>query len=116
MDAVLRGDEAAVRSWLERGGRANTAREDGEVIGITLLMDAAVGGHERVAALLLQHGARVNLQSSNGGTALMAAAHHGRERVVELLLQHGAEVNLQNSVGCTALMAEIGRESCRERV
>ena len=45
--AVLRGDEAAVRSWLERGGRANTTREHGEVIGITLLMDAAIGGHER---------------------------------------------------------------------
>ena len=39
-DAVLRGDEAAVRSWLERGGRANTTREYGEVTGVTLLMDA----------------------------------------------------------------------------
>ena len=38
---MLRGDEVAVRSWLERGGRANTTREHGEVIGITLLMDAA---------------------------------------------------------------------------
>ena len=52
-DAVLRGDEAAVRLWLERGGRANTAREEGKVIGVTLLMDAAVQGHERVAALLI---------------------------------------------------------------
>ena len=39
-DAVLRGDEAAVRSWLKRGGRANTTREYGEVTGVTLLMDA----------------------------------------------------------------------------
>ena len=42
---MLRGDEAAVRSWLERGGRANTARENGEVTGVTLLMDAAGQGH-----------------------------------------------------------------------
>ena len=61
VDAVLRGDEAAVRSWLERGGGANTTRENGEVTGVTLLMDAAGQGHEQVAALLLQHGAQINL-------------------------------------------------------
>ena len=99
LDAVLRGDEAAVRSWLERGGRANTAREaqdeDGEVVtGVTLLMSAAQEGHERVVDLLLQHGAEINLQSSEGGTALMGAAVKNHERVVKLMLEHGAEINL----------------------
>ena len=48
---MLRGDEAAVRSWLEKGGRANTVREkDGEVIGDTLLMDAAGQGHRTLVA------------------------------------------------------------------
>ena len=79
VDAVLRGDEAAVRSWLERGGRANTARENGGVTGVTLLMDAAGQGHERVAALLLQYGAQVNLLDSDGATALTYAATKGHE-------------------------------------
>ena len=79
--AALRGDEAAVRSWLERGGRANTTHKVGEVTGFTLLMDAAPAGqgHERVAALLLQHGTQVNLQSSEGATALMLAAQGGHK-------------------------------------
>ena len=114
VDAVLRGDEAAVRSWLERGGGANNARENGEVTGVTLLIDAATYGHERVAALLLQHGAEVDMQSSVGVTskkvvpcssALMCATNIGHERVVELLIRHGAEVDLQDSNGVTALMA-----------
>ena len=114
VDAVLRGDEAAVRSWLERGGRANTAREDGEVIGVTLLMDAASQGHERVAALLLQHGAEIDQQDSGGSTALTSAAYNGHERVVELLLRHGVKVNVQDSNGFTALMGAAA--SGHERV
>ena len=89
--------------WLEGGGRANAARkhldEDGEVTtGVTLLMDAAENGHERVAELLLQRGAEVNLQNSDGWTALMQAAINGHERVVELLLQRGADANTHSRV------------------
>ena len=49
--------------------------ERGGASGLTLLMGAAYHGHERVVDLLLRHGAEVNLQNSNGGTALMAAAN-----------------------------------------
>ena len=108
-DAVLQSDETAVRSWLERGGRANTAREYGEVTGVTLLMDAAGQGQERVVELLLQRGADINTQSINGLTALMTASHYGHERVVDYLLQHGADANLQNSTGLTALMLAAKR-------
>ena len=55
-------------------------------------MCAAGQGHERVVELLMQHGAEVNLQDSDGGTALMVAASTGHERVVELLIRHGAEM------------------------
>ena len=111
-DAVVRGDEAAVRSWLERGGRANTAHEYGEVTGVTLLMDAAGQGHERVADLLLRHDAEATVQNSKGYTALMRAATEGHERVVDLLLRGGAEIELQDSDGFTALMraAQQGHE------
>ena len=54
--------------------------------------------------MLLQRGAEIDLQNSNGDTALMDAAGQGHERVVELLLQRGAEINLQDSDGDTALM------------
>ena len=67
--------------------------------GITLLIGAALHGHERVVELLIQHGAEINLQDSVGSTALMLAAQEGHERVVDLLIRHGAEVNKQVSDG-----------------
>ena len=54
--------------------------------------------------MLLQHGAKINLQNSDGVSALVVSANQGHERVVELLLRHGAEINLQDSNGFTALM------------
>ena len=128
--AALVGDEAAVRSWLERGGRANIKREDGEVTGVTLLMDtagqgsngatalmlAAGNGHERVVELLIQRGAEVNLQNSEGATALMGAAYYGYARVVDMLLQRGVEINLQDSKGCTTLMGAAGSAPAGGRV
>jgi len=62
--AVERGDEEAVLEWLDSGGRADATYEKGETSGLTLLIGAAVSGHERVVELLLQHGAKVNLQNS----------------------------------------------------
>ena len=74
LGAVLRGDEVAVRVWLEGGGRANATRErrnedGGATTGIPLLTDAAGFGHERVIEVLLQHGAEINLQDSDGWSA-----------------------------------------------
>ena len=83
-------------AWLEGGGRADATYETDKVSGLTLLMGAAVEGHERVVDLLLRHGAEISLQSSNGLTALMYAALHGHERVIELLIRHGAEINQRN--------------------
>ena len=93
--AVCRGDEVAVRVWLEGGGRANATRErrgeDGEVTtGVTLLMDAALEGHERVVEVLLQHGAEANVQDSFGETALMRAANGRYMEIVTALTKAGA--------------------------
>ena len=82
-----RGDEAAVLAWLDCGGQVNATFGEGEMSGVTVLMLAACNGRERVVDLLLQRGAEVNLQDSDGDTALMAAASQGHERVVDLLLR-----------------------------
>ena len=72
--AAERGEEEAVLAWLDGGGRVDATYERGGVSGLTLLMGAARYGHERVVELLLRHGAEINLQDSDGGTALMDAA------------------------------------------
>jgi len=112
--AAERGEEEAVLEWLDSGGRADATCERGGVNGVTLLMGAARKGHERVAALLLQRGAEVSLQRSDGGTALVAAANQGHERVVELLIRHGAEINLLDSNGYTAPMPRGGDAPVRD--
>ena len=84
--ASIRGPAACystVPMWRQPGNDGGTA-----------LMLAAVGGHEAVAQLLLQHGADVSgSKHINGDTALMMwTALGGHEAVAQLLLQHGADV------------------------
>ena len=75
-----------------------------ELYNVTLLMNAAAGGHEAMVRMLLQRGASVNLQGSEGGTALMAAALNGRTTIVQVLLDAKADALLQITDGTTALM------------
>ena len=69
--AAHRGEEKAVLEWLDGGGRADATYERDGVSGLTLLLGAALYGHLAVVELLLQHGAEVNLQSSDGSTACL---------------------------------------------
>ena len=73
--------------------------------GLSLLMNAALIGHEEMVQMLLQRSAEVDLQNSSGETALMHAASKGQAQMVDLLVQHGAKANLQSYSGKTALMS-----------
>ena len=67
---AFKGDAHAVAAWLDEGGGVDArCSERGDS---TLLMAAALGGQKAVVRVLLQRGASVNLQGSNGATALMA--------------------------------------------
>ena len=99
--AAVRGDEAALLTWLDSGGRVDATCGDN---CFTAPMLAAGAGVERVVDMLLRRGAEADLQDSDGLTALMVAASQGFERVVDLLMQHGAEINMQESDGDTALI------------
>lgn len=72
--------------------------------GNTALSNASWRGHARAVRLLLESGADVNAQSTDGGwTALMGAAENTYGDVVELLLAHKARLDLVNEDGDTAL-------------
>ena len=57
-----------------------------------------------IVKLLLDNGAQVHLQDSEGVTALMIACQKGVETCVEYLTRTDSDVNLQDNKGKTALM------------
>lgn len=115
--AVYKGQTALVKSWLETKKIVNIdctftgdgAQTDSKIKeldkehGLTALMIAAVGGHQEITALLLDHGANINATSrGDNHTALMHAAKENHTRIAKLLLQKGAKSDLKNNTGKTA--------------
>ena len=98
--AVFTGDLTAVKQALADGAAPNAQDPQS---GSTLLATAALMGHTKVVAQLLEHGADINGRNRDGGTALHAAAFLGRIETVKYLLEKGADANLQNNVGGTAM-------------
>ena len=54
--------------------------------GMSPLHIASAQGHERVASLLLQHGARPTQNSRSAGTPLHTAVRHSRREIIDLLV------------------------------
>lgn len=52
-----------------------------------------------IVVLLLQHGANMNLRSSNGGTPLYVAASHASADAVLVLLEAGADMTITDYDG-----------------
>ena len=73
--------------------------------GSTALSLAALFGHTKVVALLLEAGAEVNARNRDGGTPLHNAAFLGQYEAAALLLENSADVSIRNGDGGTPLDA-----------
>jgi ankyrin repeat protein len=134
LDAVKKGDPAAVRLLLQRGAPVDANGPDGstalhwaveldepEMIrallgagadakranryGITPLHLAAINGNAAVMRDLLEAGADANAVLPEGETVLMAAARTGSAESVKLLLDRGVKVDAREKwYGESALM------------
>lgn len=60
-------------------------------------------GHIDIVKLLIEHGADVNVRSSNGYTPLIAAASEDRSEIARYLIEHGAAVDCKDASGETPL-------------
>src|SRR5256714_7519984 len=120
MYAAGGGHSAVVELLLSSGADVGAKNRN----GLTGLDLAAARGHATIAGLLrnarffhaardgdvgllselLDAGADVNAQHTDGGTALMTAALYDRPEVAAVLLRRGAEAGLHNDAGWTALL------------
>jgi ankyrin repeat protein len=133
-DAVMRGDQAALRRLVQQKADVNAAQVDGATAlhwavyrddlaavrlllsagaqvdvqnseGITPLYMAAMYGHTPMIEAFLKAGANARQQGPSGETLVMLGARSGNPSVIRLLLEAGADVNAKEPLrGTTALM------------
>jgi hypothetical protein len=89
MEAVSRGDTAAVKSLIAAGENINARGMD----GYTALGRASENGHTDTVKALIDAGADVNAKDVGGWTALMYASNNGQADTIKALIAAGADVN-----------------------
>ena len=96
---VCRGHEQVVMTLINHGIDVNISD-----IKWTPLMEAAQAGQLKMVQILLDHGAKVNTKSDDGGvTALNKATIGNFPDIVSLLLQHGADETIADNGGQIAI-------------
>jgi ankyrin repeat protein len=90
-----------------RGGVPERGSRPARAGGMTPLHYAAREGHTKVAALLLDHGARINEPESNGVQPLLIAILNDRVETARYLIERGADINADDWYGRTPLWAAV---------
>lgn len=100
VDAVKRGDHAAVKALLRNKTLANQAEAD----GTTALHFAVQANDTELARMLIGAGADVTASNRYGLRPLTLAATNGSEPVIALLLKAGADPNTVTDAGEPVVM------------
>jgi len=99
-EAVMRGDQTALRRLLQQKADVNAAQVD----GATALHWAVYRDDVAAARLLLNAGAQVDVQNREGITPLYMAAVYGQPAMIEMFLKAGANAKQQGPSGETLVM------------
>ncbi|KAJ4334055.1 hypothetical protein N0V95_009264 [Ascochyta clinopodiicola] len=100
--ATSNGELERVKRLLEGKAREYINMDGVDAEGTPPLVYASCFGHEDVAAILIQEGAKVDIQDKNCWTPLMWAMTNRHKGIVKLLLDHGASTDVKSSGGRTA--------------
>lgn len=103
--AVLTDNVKAVEQHILAGSNLNEKEPFG---GSTPLITASVFGKTRIAELLINAGADLNIQNNDGSTALLTAAFFCRPEIVKMLLKKNADKTLKNNYGQNAYESVSG--------
>ncbi|HEY0846097.1 MAG TPA: ankyrin repeat domain-containing protein [Noviherbaspirillum sp.] len=95
LGAIIRGDRAAVQSYLALGMRADVRNANGK----SALLHALYWRHWVIAEELLIHRADINVQDHRGWTALFWATLNEHADNAALLIRHGANPNIRTLDG-----------------
>jgi len=95
------GKQVQVKRLLEKWDYIDLVDLKWDNKGLTVLMEAAWRGRDDVVRLLCDHGANVNLQSSEGRTALHWAVYGKQDGAVKILLEAKANFELKDAKGLT---------------
>jgi ankyrin repeat protein len=99
MVAVQFNNKNMVRTLLELGAdpnRLNIYEETALIMATGLLKDI------NIIELLIQYGAKINIQNKEGNTPLIFAVNNENEPMIELLLKHGADPKIKNKDNLSA--------------
>lgn len=93
------GAEETARWLIENGADVSAMTEN--FLENMPIHAAAAGRHIEICALLIEHGADVNVRQHGGFTPLHTPAQHGERAMVELFLEHGADPSAKADDGKT---------------
>lgn len=103
MYAARDGQVEIVAPLVANGSQINqVSRDTGR--NLTALSLAVIGGHQRLAAMLLKQGAQIDLADTSGNTVLHLAVGWRRKGLVKLLLNYDADPEVTNKDGLSAVM------------
>jgi len=106
--AVEAADIALVQALLDKGADPNGRERDDAWAPIHA---AAASGSPEIAALLIDHGAKVDLRSEGVPEPIQLAVGRDNNAVVALLLDHGADANSVRLSGSGTLLHEAATHS-----
>ncbi len=98
--AVMKDNIAAVKQHIAAKSDINEKEKFG---GSTPLISASLFGKTEIAKLLIDAGAKLNIQNNEGSTALITAAFFCKPEIVKMLLAKKADKTIKNKYGNTAL-------------
>src|SRR3990167_3183372 len=99
-DAIRKNDIEKIKYLLEEGILNPNTRIHTD--GDTPLIEAARKNNTQIMKVLLDSGARPNLQNRSGDTALIWAARNKNYDALEMLMQAGADPSITNQRGTKA--------------